>query len=159
MSPVSLLIPVLCLALTGCFAVTLPAGDSSGWPNVPARGVYEIRVEDSTLDACELAPLFTEQPLWNLALRESARDAFQLAQPQTARTVMCGHANPGYVCFESDVGTWMTGGRELAVWMDGEDRSDGFAIRVEALETCASSGGGCAEPCESEFVLHVAGPG
>ncbi len=149
---------LLALLLVAC-STEMPEGDSSGWPNAPEPGVYEVSVAEEELDECGFVDVFTEQVLWNVALRNSARDAFQLVQPQLALTVMCGYANPGYMCFESDIGTWLTGGRDIAVWMDGVDAGDGFDIAVDALETCASAGGGCAEPCESRFTLHFAGPG
>jgi len=153
-----LLLLVMALAVAGCPAVELSEGGTEGWANVPTPGVYEIRIESNTVDGCELAPVFIEMPLWSVTTRDSARDAFQLIQPELGYFVQCGYASPGYACYESDLGTWLTGTRDIAVWMDGENRSDGFAIDVQALETCADAGG-CAEPCESSFTLHVAGPG
>jgi hypothetical protein len=146
------------LLLAGCTTVELPVWDGTTWANIPDPGSYTLSIESEELDECDLAGPFVEFPAWQLTARNSARDAFNLEQFESGRFVQCGFADPGYACWESDIGTWLTGFVDVAVWMDGEDRSDGFAITLDALQTCADEGGGCADPCESRFVIHAAGP-
>ncbi|MCB9796169.1 MAG: hypothetical protein H6741_26020 [Alphaproteobacteria bacterium] len=144
----------LLLGLTSCGVPEPPEGGALGWPNIPDTGVYQLSDGGSGQDGCGLLDAFFVSELWTLSARSSARDAFALTQDGTGNVLQCGYDPPGLICFESDLGTWLTGGQELAVWMDGSGSGVRFDVEVEAFETCASSGGGCPDPCESELSLH-----
>lgn len=143
------------LLLTACDPGPLPPGDAFGWPNVPNPGLYAVEDAGGD-DGCALRDPLLAPEVWALTLRDTARDAFAFsadAPDGGAATLQCGYHRPGLICFESDLGTWLTGDRELAVWMDGQGTSVSVALHVEALETCASGGGGCSNPCTSSFDL------
>jgi len=139
---------------TACGVAEPPEGGEMGWPNIPDPGYYNVADDGSGADTCELLSPILATPVWALTARDSARDVFALTQEGTGNVIMCGYDQPGYICFESDLGTWLTGGREIAVWMDGSGSGVRFDIDIEALETCASAGGGCPDPCGSDLSLH-----